>query len=169
MSAFTLAAPFGGPLRIRSDQGGDGAFLSGRTSPDAAGKPVHRPHLGLDLAGVPGETVLSPVNGLIIRWGWPYADDRKYRLVELLHDGWHVELYYLAPSRPTGAYLPAGDRIGVLQDVGVRYSNGTGPHLHVQVWRRPEYAADLDGVRTINMRGKLWYDPAPLLNLGGAE
>ncbi len=133
---------------------------------DAQGNPVW--HYGLDLEGQPGVHILSPIAGLVVRHGWCYPRDSHYRLIELYAGGWHVELLYLRPMVPTAKRVEVGDWIGELLDVSARYPGPKKihPHLHVQVWRRlDDRAPEWGHVATVEHKGRLWYNPAPLLGL----
>jgi hypothetical protein len=150
-------------LCIRSDGAGSPLFGSTRTNADGSAKW----HYGLDLAGEVGCHVVAPMAGLVVRWGWCYAGDQHYRLVELYVEGWHVEMLYLRPMIESGRHVEVGTWLGELLDVSQRYpGSGMTPHLHLQVWRATDNpAAEWSSIATAEHRGRLWYDPAPLLGL----
>lgn len=129
---------------MRNDAAGLGHFGAPRG---------RRTHQGLDLLTTPGEAVHSPVAGRFIRAGYPYANDRRYRLA-VIHgnDGREWKLMYVdpLPTLTPGTQISAGQRIGTSQDVAAKYGPPMQPHVHVEV-------------RTIV--GAALLDPAGLLTL----
>jgi murein DD-endopeptidase MepM/ murein hydrolase activator NlpD len=130
--AFLLATPMRklrsflyGPLVLRSDAMGDGNFGARR------GGHVHQ---GTDYEAAPGAPVYSPVAGRVVRFGRPYANDARYRLVEVHGDGYAVKLFYVEPlpGVEPGLILRPGDPIGRVQDLAIRY-HGITNHVHVEV------------------------------------
>ncbi len=65
--------------KIRSDGYGDGRFGASRDQ----GK---RQHEGIDLVVTPGESILSPITGKIVRYAYPYPDDSRYSGVHIQND-----------------------------------------------------------------------------------
>lgn len=112
--------------RMRNDAAGKGHFGAPRGM---------RLHQGLDLEVEPGEPVFSPVDGRFIRAGYPYANDRTYRLAVLNGEGYEVKAMYVDPDpslRP-GDPVRKGQRIGTAQDVAAKYGGPMKPHVHVEV------------------------------------
>lgn len=114
-----------GHLVLRSDAMGDGNFGARR------GGHVHQ---GTDYVAAPGAAVLSPVAGRVVRFGRPYANDERYRLIEVHGDGYAVKLFYVQPlpGIEPGLILRPGDPIGRVQDLALRYP-GIVNHVHVEV------------------------------------
>lgn len=114
-------------------------------------------HLGVDLAATPGDTVVAPVGGEIVRVG------ERDVVLRCDDDGApYVRLAGLASTVASGARVASGATLGTIRDEPHRL----GPHLHVQrlAWlpdvvpglvRPHEAAAWLD----------LSPDPAALLGL----
>ena len=113
---------------IRVDEMGDGHFGSSRGD---------RTHKGVDYICRPTDYVYAPCDGIIGRHGFPYANDEKYRLIEIIDNrGWRHRLMYVAPI------LSAGNRvvreqtiIGTAQDVSLKYRRGglMHPHIHYEI------------------------------------
>ncbi len=110
---------------IRSDSGGDGHFGARR------GK---RKHEGIDLLCKPGQVVIAPIAGKIIR-SYPYQNDRVYTGVSILADYYMVKLWYLTPYEDLIiSRVEVGQEIGLAQDISVKYGGEMKPHIHMGFW-----------------------------------
>lgn len=112
--------------RLRRDQEGDGAFASRRGG---------RRHKGADFEFKPGEKVYSPISGLVTRIGQAYANDERYKLIEVLsHKGYLLwRFLYVNPSVRAGDRVEVDQTIGTAQDISKRYSEKMTPHVHVEI------------------------------------
>jgi len=157
---LSISRPVSGP--VRRDCWGDGAFGAPRGG---------RLHRGLDLVAEPGQLVLAPVHGRIVRWGWCYPDDPEYRLavIQAADAPMLVRLLYVRPAVRAGTDVTPEDTIGLVQDLRRRYPAGARhpepitPHVHLEV-------ALLDGAALVG-RGtdpdrRIWINPALLLEDG---
>jgi murein DD-endopeptidase MepM/ murein hydrolase activator NlpD len=114
------------PTVVRGeDDWGSGAFGAPRGE---------RTHRGIDIAAAPGEPVLSPCDGEVVREAAPYDDDPHYSGL-LLHgrgdwEGCAIKLFYL--TGPHEGFVQAGEVIGHAQDIAARYPGITG-HIHIEV------------------------------------
>lgn len=116
---------------IRSDAEGDGHHGSRRGN---------RKHNGIDTKGKVGQPVYAPHEGIITRESLPYHDDLKWRGVQLVHKRITSKLWYMRPlDGIIGRAVIAGQIIGTLQDIGLKY-NGVTPHVH---WRIVEIDPEL--------------------------
>ncbi len=120
------------PVRLRGeDAWGSGAFGAPR------GDHAHR---GIDIIVAPGDDILSPVDGTFVRIAEPYDNDARFSGVLLRGSGdWsdcEVKLFYFAP-RPGLSLLQAGEKIGVAQDIALRYPDITC-HIHLELWQDGE-------------------------------
>jgi murein DD-endopeptidase MepM/ murein hydrolase activator NlpD len=111
--------------RRKHDAWGSGAFGASRTG---------HSHQGLDFVAMAGESVLSPVDGVVTRQLWPYATDTRYTGLEIDGSGewagYKIKLFYV-----TGVKLgkvAAGDVVGTAQDLEKKYKGITN-HVHVEV------------------------------------
>ena len=131
--------------KIRSDGYGNGRFGASRDQ----GK---RQHEGIDLVVTPGESILSPITGKIVRYAYPYPDDPRYSGVHIQNDEYLVKMFYLSPVlvKP-GQQVTQGQAIGTAQKISTKYGSGMIDHVHVEVW--------LNGTNKA-------IDPAPLFGLG---
>lgn len=120
--------------KIRVDSEGDGHFGAPRGS---------RKHIGIDLLSYVGENVLSPVDGVVHRWGRAYVNLTDelytYRIVVIRDkNGYKHELFYVNPKEPflvVGSTVKAGQRIGTTQDLRIQYPEAYDMqnHIHLQV------------------------------------
>ncbi|MEW5925887.1 MAG: peptidoglycan DD-metalloendopeptidase family protein [Gemmatimonadota bacterium] len=115
-----------GPVR-GTDNHGSGKFGASRDG----GK---RSHNGLDFVALPGEKVLSPIEGLVVREARPYKTDPKY--VGVVIDGtgdwkgYEVKMFYVKGIKL--GRVRAGEVVGTAQDLGKKYPGITN-HVHVEV------------------------------------
>jgi murein DD-endopeptidase MepM/ murein hydrolase activator NlpD len=134
-----MISPTGKNL-IRNDEMGDGHFGSKRGD---------RTHKGIDLLCIPGQTIVSPIHGHVVRVAQPYEDASFLGLV-IRNPNISIKLFYFIPLGIVGKWVKAGEPIGTAQNIGLRYKDvNTGevkmkPHIHMEIER---------------------IDPEPLLNL----
>lgn len=110
---------------IRSDDEGDGHFAAPRGG---------RRHEGVDYCFDEGEDVLSPVDGIVTRLGWAYANE-PYRLVEILsHKGYILwRFLYIDPLVKAGQKVHVDEVIGKAQAISKKYSDKMKNHVHVEM------------------------------------
>lgn len=128
---FQYLKPTNAPDR-GSDEWGAGHFGAPRGS---------RKHTGHDVLVPPGAIVLSPVSGRIRRFGFPYADDSRFRLIVIdAEDGHRWRLFYVRPLAGTkpGEEIEAGEIVGIAQDLSAKFGRSAerGPmpnHVHLEV------------------------------------
>jgi len=118
-----------GPTRLRpEDRWGTGHFNAPRQG---------RSHRGVDIVVVPGESVLAPFGGTIVREARPYAEDPRFG--GLLLQGaeewatYQAKLFYLEPIG-TAERVQPGDPVGTAQDIALKYP-GIIAHVHLELWR----------------------------------
>ena len=139
--------PTGGVAR-KTDVKGDGAFWSSRKKKDG----TRRKHLGLDVAAVPGQDVLSATSGRVNKTGFVYDGNTNLQYVEIafpdLESGSQhlLRSLYVDPSVEAGTEVKAGQVIGTAQSLQKAHQ-GITEHVHIQI-QAPN--------------GK-WVDPAALL------
>lgn len=125
---------------LRSDRWGDGAFGAMRTS-IKGGSRIDRPHRGVDVCGTPGSYVVSPVDGFVVRTGYPYSNDDgpwNCYLVIREEDKTEWRLFYVTPLPGiVGTTVRKGQAVGYLADVSAKYGTHPDrgrmkPHCHVE-------------------------------------
>lgn len=96
-----------------------------------AGRGTHL-HAGADYICIPGQDVVSPITGTVIRIARPY---KKKGYSGLLIRGLDIEIkmFYIDPlSEVVGTKVRIGDLIGTAQDISKKY-RGMVPHIHLSV------------------------------------
>lgn len=106
------------------DKWGSGEFGASR------GKRYHK---GIDYACNTNDILLSDVDGMVERHGWPYFDDPNYRIVNIrVDDDTRVRYFYVDPLVDPGQTVKKGDILGRIQDLSCRYP-GITIHYHLQI------------------------------------
>lgn len=92
-----------------------------------------RTHKGIDYACWPHSIVLSRLQGVVSKIGYPYADDLSWRYVEITDaEGARHRFFYVLPAVEQGATVIVDQPIGYVQDLRTRYP-GITPHVHFEV------------------------------------
>ena len=114
-----------GPMVIRSDSRGDGHYLAPRGN---------RLHAGVDYIVKPGEDILMPFAGKMIREARPYSDGPLAGCV-LQNDIYTLKIFYMVPYLHLihQDKILAGDLIGTAQDVRMKWGSDMTPHIHVEI------------------------------------
>ena len=109
-----------------------------------------RTHRGIDYACHPGSAVYSPVDGVVVKIGYPYAQQtdqrmnavaaakfeakKAYRYVDILSEGKHHRVFYIDPTVSPGDEVMAGvTEIGAAQSLARAYGPRMTPHIHYEV------------------------------------
>ena len=124
-----IVSPTGGPVRD-VDNHGMGHFGAPRGP---------RQHKGTDYVGIPGQHILSPIDGVIVREARPYANDTRYSGLLICGKHLYVKLFYIEPDWSVmGAGVFKGKTvIGIMQNIGLKHP-GITPHVHLQAMVDPE-------------------------------
>jgi len=112
-----------GKLIRGSDPWGNGHYGASRGS---------RTHLGCDFICTPGQHIVMPITGTVIRVANPYVNSDFSGLVISNHQITLKLFYFMPDLKYIGQTLPKGHFIGIAQDISKRYEEMT-PHIHVQV------------------------------------
>lgn len=134
----TPVLPFRGTRDM--DAYGSGTFLASRDGGD-------RSHRGRDYVTVPGDSILSPIEGKVTRIPRAYPDADLMGL-EIEGVRVRVKMLYLSPLVVVGTVVKRGEVVGTAQDVA-SYWKAKSPregsmvnhlHLEVMVWMDPDDA-----------------------------
>jgi hypothetical protein len=110
------------------DDFGSGNYLARR------GKEIHG---AVDFICTPGQDILSPIEGSIIRVANPYAGDPNYSGLLIENSFLSLKLFYLNPNRNLiGKKIKQGEKIGIAQDISKKYNVGNKkmtPHIHLEI------------------------------------
>lgn len=104
------------------------------------GKPKF--HKGFDIVSVPGESVVSMIDGVVTKIGYAYAKALQFRYVQVENEIYKVWLMYLEHANlKVGQQVCAGERVGYALDIA-KYHNKNRKdgkkmicHLHIQIWK----------------------------------
>lgn len=121
-------------LELRGSDGyGSGAYGASRGA---------RTHKGIDFSAPFGATILSPVEGIVSRLGYPYADDLSYRYIEILTcGGLKHRIFYIDPIVKLSDKIAVGQPIGRVQNIAAKYDEHLmRNHIHYEIKNgRSEY------------------------------
>ena len=103
-------------------------------------------HKGHDIISVPGESVVSMINGTVTKIGYPYGGRAAshLRYVEVTEGEYRIRLMYLEPTAliTEGDYVCAGDRVGYASDIAKYHNKGKKKgqalmlnHLHIEIYK----------------------------------
>jgi hypothetical protein len=82
----------------------------------------------------PGQDVVSPCAGTIVRRSLPYQDDPGFSGVLIVGERISVKMWYMrAQESLIGSVVRQGQVIGYAQDISLRYGKDCKPHVHLQV------------------------------------
>ena len=114
---------------VRSDSMGDGHFGASRDG-------GARSHNGTDFICNPGQEVVAPIDGKIVRPAQPYANDPNYSGLVIENGQMAIMMFYLEPyAERIGKLVRQGDPVGRAQDIAAKYGGMMIPHIHLQVDR----------------------------------
>ena len=94
-----------------------------------------REHKGTDYLGVPGQTVLWVCDGKVVKIGYPYSDDLRFRYVAFkTSEGHYVRQMYVNPDEwaVVGNEIIVGREAGTLQALHGRYPQIKN-HCHIDI------------------------------------
>ena len=130
-----ISNPTGGVER--NDSKGLGNFGASR----AGGK---RKHQGTDITVAPGDPVVAPIEGKIVRRGRAYSEDKRFDTVEIQgtgkYSGMTVKIFYVDREghdkgpNPVFAVKAGTTVIGGAQDVRIKHGSAMKPHVHLEVY-----------------------------------
>lgn len=136
------------PLKIIIDRGNDptgfGHFKAKRGFYEN-GEPKY--HAGHDIVSVPGENVVSMINGVVTKIGYPYNGKRAshLRYVEVTEGIYRIRLMYLEPTGiKVGDYICAGQRVGYASNIAAYHNKKKKKkkkaalminHLHIEIYK----------------------------------
>jgi murein DD-endopeptidase MepM/ murein hydrolase activator NlpD len=127
------------PLAKITDRGNDPTGFGHFGAP--RGSRIHKGH---DIISIPGESVVSMMEGTITKIGYAYAKAMQFRYVQVDKGIYRVWLMYLEASEgiEVGKEVCAGERVGYCLNIA-KYHNRKKKkgddmmlnHLHVQIWK----------------------------------
>ena len=126
--------------KVRNDSQGQGHYGAPRGS---------RKHNGIDFELAPGEKVLSHIDGVVTKIGYPYKqkfDTKKDSLKSALRyvqvtdasNDTHHRFFYVDPSVGMGDPIVVGSNLGICQNLEEIYM-GMKNHCHYEVKVKGEH------------------------------
>lgn len=110
---------------VRSDTEGQGYFRAKRGN---------RLHNGTDYICKPGQEIIAPIHGKIIRTAYPYSKDKQYEGCVIENPFLTIKMFYLKLFKNmVGEEIQQGDKIGTAQDISKKYSRQMQPHIHLEI------------------------------------
>jgi len=121
---------------VRSDAFGDGNFGSPRGLLPGGAKKFHD---GIDIIVVPGEDIVSPISGRVVKIDYPYAGHPEWMGLEIENLDLIAEVWYIEPnpSLVNQQVIGGVTVIGRAQDISKKYSRDMIPHIHFRLSLRP--------------------------------
>lgn len=128
-AAATAWAPVVPYPMLRSDTQGDGQYGASRGD---------RLHQGVDVQVYEGEPIYAPIDGVINRVAYPYANDLQWRGLEMsgadAWQGYSVKMFYMSPEMSLiGKPVSRGQVVGKAQAISKKYTPAMKDHLHVEI------------------------------------
>lgn len=125
-------------MNIRIDGKGSGLFGAPRG---------WRLHQGIDLEADVGSDIFAPEDGKLIRVMLPYGKNDFMRGLilkarEIIHKLTYVEIL---STDLIGKRVKEGDKLGILQDIRLKYGRDVKPHLHWETILDPTVTLKLFG------------------------
>lgn len=113
---------------IRDDSEGSGHFGASRGS---------RKHNGVDIVVIPGEDIIAPDSGVIVRKASADSNKNYEGFLFKSDSGYEAKAFYLdLDENLIGKRVSKGQKIGVAQDVSQKYNlPNMLPHIHVEIYR----------------------------------
>ena len=112
---------------IRTDAAGDGHYGASRGN---------RTHIGIDYVVTPGAAILSPVDGIVTKEGYPYRGDMIFRYVQITDkdDFRHRLFYSTLLDVSIGDAVEEGQIVAKAQAISERYmGQGMQDHVHYEI------------------------------------
>lgn len=117
-------------VEIRNDSQGSGYYKASRGGGT-------RSHNGIDLVVYQGESIYSPLDGIIVRITQPYADDSRYKGVVIKgtgdYTGYEVKLFYITPFVAAQEIVVGGQLLAAAQKISDKYNPNMINHIHIEV------------------------------------
>ena len=124
MQCNTIMISPTGKGTIRNDAMGHGGYGSKRGS---------RIHKGTDYLCDPGQDIVAPISGFVVRVAKPYANE-KYSGVVMKNGAMQIKMFYFEPySDLIGNSVQQGDFVGLAQDASEKHGPTMRPHVHLEI------------------------------------
>lgn len=99
----------------------------------------NRSHNGLDFVTYENEQIKAPFDCKVTRYGYPYANDLNYRLIEVVGTGafsdYRCKIMYIKKTLEVGVRVKKGGVLCLSDNIAKRFSPGMINHVHVEVYK----------------------------------
>jgi murein DD-endopeptidase MepM/ murein hydrolase activator NlpD len=90
-------------------------------------------HQGIDIVTNVGESIFSPINGIVTRFPPPYGDDLRWTGIEIKNELYSVKIFYVSTVVLANSTVKAGQKIAVSQNIHSKYGGDMTNHAHLEV------------------------------------
>ncbi|MCB9033509.1 MAG: M23 family metallopeptidase [Chitinophagales bacterium] len=96
-----------------------------------------RTHKGIDFVATENQSIYAPFECKIIRYGQPYADDSKYKLVEIEStDGvYKAKIMYIKALYSVGKVVKRGELLVNADNISKKYGASMTNHVHFELYK----------------------------------
>ncbi len=96
-------------------------------------------HKGIDFSIPEGGAVYAPFPCKVIRHGWPYANDSRYRLIEIQGVGGYsqytAKLMYVKDLPAVGSVFHEKQKMCVADNISQKYDSRMTNHVHFELYQ----------------------------------
>ena len=96
-------------------------------------------HKGIDFKVYESEPIKAPFDCEIIRYGYPYADNSNYRLVEIKglnsFSNYTAKIMYIKIIHNSGTIITKGNTICKADDISKKFDNRMTNHVHFELYK----------------------------------
>lgn len=98
-----------------------------------------RTHKGVDMIVSENQEVTAPFDCKINRYGYPYATDLNYRLIEIIGTGikaaYKMKIMYIKEIHSVGTTIKRGQVLCIADDITKKYGSSMTRHVHVELYK----------------------------------
>lgn len=96
-----------------------------------------RKHKGYDIITTPGQQIVSPLDGVISKIGYPYANALQFRYIDINGSVYRVRLMYVLPDPDlkVGTRIFICSPIATAQDIAGYWNPKMINHAHIEVYK----------------------------------
>lgn len=105
-----------------------------------------RVHQGLDIIIREGQQIMSPIDGEVVRFAFPY-EDKSFSGLAIGNKDYFIKIFYMAPTVQPGTSIKKGQVIGLAQNIQRRYGPEITPHVHIEVWDKSKMSLAIDPMK----------------------
>lgn len=99
-------------------------------------------HKGIDFTVTKSEKIKAPFDCQIIRYGFPYADDKSQELLEIKglkqFSSYTAKIMYIKPLLALGSVVKKGATLCLAGDISEKFGATMTPHVHFELYENGE-------------------------------